>query len=85
MLAEGAYVPGEGSRKLIGLREPDAVLRRHEYRRGQARERQVGGGEAIAAEVAPPVGEACRHRVEAGLHPRTVVADGRVARGRAVG
>ena len=63
-----AYRPAGCSRKartsraiwlgqLVGLRQPDSVLGRHEHRRRQAREGQVRGREALSAESPAAVGQ----------------------------
>ena len=71
VLAERAHV----ARDRLGqvLRQPDAVLGRHDDRRRQAGERQVRGGEAVAAQVAAAVGEPLGDRVEGGEDERGVV------------
>ena len=71
--AEGLDVLARRRRELLGLRERDAVLRRQDHGGGERGEREVGGGEAVAAEVAAPVGEALRDRVEDLVHAAPVV------------
>ena len=55
--AEGLDLRARPVGQLLRLRERDAVLRRDDDGRGERGEREVGGGEAVAAEVRP-VGEA---------------------------
>ena len=71
VLAERAHV----ARDRLGqvLRQPDAVLGRHDDRGREAGERQVRGGEAVAAQVAAAVGEPLGDRVEGGEDERGVV------------
>ena len=64
VLAERADVARHRLRQRVRLGQRDAVLRRHDHRRGEAGERQVGGREAVAAQVAAAVGEPLRDRVE---------------------
>jgi hypothetical protein len=63
VLAEALDVAAHRLREIVGPREPDAVLRRHDHGGGEAGEGEVRGREAVAAEVAAAVG------AEAGVEP----------------
>src|SRR3954454_4022107 len=62
-------------RQLRWLRQAHAVARRCQHRRRKAGEGQVGGGEAVATEVAAPVRQAICDPVESAPDPRLVLSD----------
>ena len=57
VLAHRSHLAGVGLGEVLGLRQRDAVSRRHDDRGGERRERQVGGAERVAAQVGAAVVE----------------------------
>src|SRR5215212_5952373 len=64
MLAKALDQRGGPGGHPLGLRQRHPVYRRHDDRGGQRRESQVGGAEAIAAEVLAALGQELCHEVE---------------------
>ena len=61
--------------QVLRLRQRDAVLGRDDHRRGEAGEREVGGGEALAGQVRTAVGQERGDRVELGQDLGAVVVE----------
>jgi len=57
----------------LGLRERDRVDRGHDHGRREGREGQIGGAEALAEEIGPPVGAQLGDPVELAPHGRFVL------------
>ena len=68
-------VATHGLRQLVQRGQRTAVAGRQDGRREHRRERQVGGAEPVAGEVAAPVGDALREPGERGVDDRPLLRD----------